>query len=236
MSKSSGNSKKNPKKVKAEIKPSSNKQKNSNTPSKKQRKPNVDLALALVPAEDLQALDEVELAAFEEYQRAIAKNRARKEQEVEPSVAIEADSWQFDMGSTTFGLLREETTVAKLTLDEQSMRTLVEGLNSAYILPDEEPPSYQVRIPDLYDAPPVLSLIKGGAVVGSLALDKNFNENVGSLLLARYPQKPQEPAWERFRAWVKAHKVRTVLLALLAIPVLILLVQGAYNSILASFN
>lgn len=203
-------------------------------PKAKKAKPAAELVRLPAVQPELEALDEVERAALEEYQRAVAENRARKE-EAQPVEVIDADGWQFDMSSSTFSLQRENETVAELTLDEQSMRALVEGLNGAYILPEDEPPSYQVRIPDLYSAPPVLSLIKGGAVIGSLAMNEEFNENVGPILQARYPEKAEEPAWTRFKAWMKAHKVRTVLLALLATPVLILLVQGAYNSILASF-
>ena len=147
-------------------------------------------------------------------------------------------SWEVNTASAQAALLfdNDKGTLATVPLTPELLEELVPLLNEFYIVPEDAPVSWIIRIPETLEAIPVLSMIKGGKVIGSVQLDQSALKQMMPTLQRYYrePNKSKIPLWRRATKWWMKHKIWGSLVIIILLPFVTATLWGVWLQLSAS--
>lgn len=150
-------------------------------------------------------------------------------------------SWELNTSAdipAVFFVNDADKVLATVALDTEFLEQFVPIVNEFYIVPEDEPPTWVLRIPDVPDPSPVFSLMRKGKIIGSVPLLEDDLETMLPILNGFYKKPVKNPLTrgQRFAQWMKKHKFLTGLIILTLLPVAAALLWGVFVQIQISFS
>lgn len=150
-------------------------------------------------------------------------------------------SWELNTSAdvpAVFFINGEDKVLATVPLDTEFLEEFVPIVNEFYIVPEDEPPTWVIRIPDVPNPSPVFSLVRKGKIIGSVPLLEDDLETMLPILNGFYKKPVKNPLTrgQRFKRWMGKHKFLTGLIVLTLLPVAAALLWGIFVQIQISFS
>lgn len=163
-----------------------------------------------------------------------------EEEEEDLSSTVPA-SWELNTSAdvpAVFFINGEDKVLATVPLNTEFLEEFVPIVNEFYIVPEDDPPTWVLRIPDVPNPSPVFSLMRKGKIIGSVPLLEDDLETMLPILNGFYKKPIKNPLTrgQRFKGWMKKHKFLTGLIVLTLLPVAAALLWGIFVQIQISFS